>query len=84
MTAAAPTPTPRMIRATTMKGTFGARAQDRAPTKNNPAQTSSVLFRPRTSASLPPIRAPAAAPGNSSELTTVASSKAFMLRASFI
>jgi hypothetical protein len=52
-----------MIRATTMKGTFGARAQDRAPTKNRAAQTSSVLLRPTTSASFPPTRAPAAAPG---------------------
>lgn len=66
---AAPTASPRMIRANTIGTSEGAAALPRAPKKNSTAQTIRVRLRPRASASLPPMRAPNAA-ANSSELTT--------------
>ena len=82
--AAAPTPRPRTMRAATMTVTFGASAQARAPTRNRPAQTNRLPLRPSTSASRPPSRAPIAAPGNSSELTTIASDVVVSVRSSFM
>ena len=64
--------------------TLGAIAQISAPTRNRPAQTSRLPFRPRVSASFPPSSAPKAAPGNSSELTTSASVNGVSARSSFM
>jgi len=80
--AAAPTPKPSRIRKITMMVTFGANAQPIAPTRNSTPQTKSEPRRPRESASFPPTRAPTAAPGNSSELTTQASVAGVRLRSS--
>ena len=82
--AAAPTPSPRMIRATSITSKFGATAQPSAPNRNNPAQTSRLPLRPSTSASFPPSSAPTAAPGNSRALTTRASCVVVSPRSSFM
>ena len=82
--AAAPTPSPRTTRATSITSKFGAVAQPRAPTRNRPAQTSRLPLRPSASASLPPSSAPRAAPGNSSALTTSASWVVVSPRSSFM
>ena len=73
-----------MMRAATMIWTFGASAQPRAPTRNSPAHTSRLRLRPIRSATRPPNSAPKAAPGNSSELTTVASPNGDQVRSSFM
>jgi hypothetical protein len=81
---AAPTPKPSTIRKITMMTTFGAMPQPSAPIKKAAAQTNSAPLRPKASAILPPTRAPTAAPGNSSELTTTASLVGVRLRSSCI
>jgi hypothetical protein len=81
---AAPTPKPSRIRKITMMTTFGASAQPNAPNRKAPPQMKRAPRRPRESASLPPTRAPTAAPGNSSELTTTASLVGVRLRSAFM
>ena len=81
-TAAAPTPKPSRMRAAIMSGTVGASAQNRAPKKKMTAQTIRLRLRPRASEIRPPSSAPNAAPGNSSALTTHASSDVDMARSS--
>ncbi len=72
------------MRAATMIWTLGATAQPSAPTRNSPAHTSRVRLRPIRSATRPPNSAPNAAPGNSRQLTTVASPNALSPRSSFM
>src|SRR3954471_2729224 len=66
-----------------MTPTLGAVEQITAPTRKRPAQTSRLPLRPSLSASFPPSRAPRAAPGKSSELTTMASENAVRFRSAF-
>jgi hypothetical protein len=69
---AAPTASPRMMRAPTMISNVGAAAAPTPPKKNSREHTMSAFLRPRLSAIFPPRSAPKIAP-NSNELTTVAS-----------